>query len=318
MLKRSVLLMLALTACNGGDEPEKDDTDTDTDTDTDQPPEMVSVEVQASSTELTTREKATFTVMGIYDSGDSKDVTSDCSFSSSDSKTLLMIESEGQPVNGGSVDVTADCFSGSFSASINLNLTVALPQAGDLVINELLADGTVDGDPNDDGSANSVEDEFIEIANASDVTVDLSGVQLVEQDFAFLPRHTFAQGTVLKAGSAIVIFGGGDVSTLSADNVEFVTAQNDDPGQAYGLALTDSGDTLVVLPAEDGEPLARLAYGSEDPTKPTVSDMSLTLSPDVYGTEYKAHNEAGATDYSPGTFADGSKFVGPEGRYQPN
>jgi len=304
MFKNGWILALVLTACNGDSGP-----------DTDQPPEIESVQLEASASELTTRETVSFVVMALYDIGESKEVTTECAFSSSDDETMLIVESAGQPINGGSVTVTADCFSGTLSSSVTLNLTVAAPQDGDLVINELLADGTVDGDPNGDGSANSVEDEFVEIANASDVTVDLSGVQLVEQDFAFLPRHTFAEGTVLKAGTAIVVFGGGDVSTLSADNVQFVTAQNDDPGQAYGLALTDSGDSLVVMPAGDGSPLAQISYGSENPTTPAVADTSLTLAPDVSGTEYKAHNETAPTDYSPGTFADGSAFVGPEGRY---
>ena len=92
-------------------------------------------------------------------------------------------------------------------------------------------------------------------------------------------------------------------------------SQNDDPGQPYGLALTDSGDNLVVMPAGDGTPLAQLAYGSENPTNPAAADTSLTLTPDVTGTEYKAHSEASSIAYSPGTYADGSNFVGPEGRY---
>ena len=70
----------------------------------------------------------------------------------------------------------------------------------------------------------------------------------MEDDFPFTPRHTFAAGTILRAGEAIALFGGGDVSTLSGDHVSYTTAVNDDPGLENGLSLNNEGE--VVAPAK--------------------------------------------------------------------
>lgn len=83
------------------------------------------------------------------------------------------------------------------------------------------------GDPNGDGASDDVEDELLELANVSDATLDLSGVAIVETDFPTLPRHTFANGTVLRAGEAVVVFGGGSVSRLSKANGQFFVVDND-------------------------------------------------------------------------------------------
>ena len=97
----------------------------------------------------------------------------------------------------------------------------------------------------------SRRNEYIELANVADATVDLSGVTIFEEHLPDLARHTFADGTVLKAGEAIVVFGGGDVSSLTADNASSVVADNDDAGLPYGLALRNDGDK-VSIPAVDG------------------------------------------------------------------
>ncbi len=81
-------------------------------------------------------------------------------------------------------------------------------------------------DPNGDGSTDSTEDEFLEVAN---VALALGGVTIIELDFPFAPRHTFPDGTTLGAGESIVVFGGGDVSELVETSVQFVTAENGDP-----------------------------------------------------------------------------------------
>ena len=139
---------------------------------------------------------------------------------------------------------------------------------------------------------------------------------VTDQDFPGLPRHTFAAGTMLRAGEAIVVFGGGDVSGLSVDNASFVTAENDDPGTDNMLALTDAGDRITVA-APDGTTLATLAWGTADlsGTVPAVSDASLTLSPDVTGTDYVDHSTVSSADYSPGTLSTGAEFEGPDGVY---
>jgi len=216
--------------------------------------------------------------------------------------------STGQPLLPGTVTVTASF--GELSDAVDVEVTLAVAAAGDLVFNEILADGTVEGDPNGDDNLDSVEDEFLEIANASDVTVDLSGVKLVDSDWVYLPRHTFADGTILQAGQAIVVFGGGDTATLAADNVSFVLADNEDAGLQYGLNLSDGGETLT-LRATDGTSITQVTYVG-------ASDTSLTLSPDVWGTDYAEHTTVTTgVSFTPGTFADGSAFAGPDIRYAP-
>ncbi|MBW2256890.1 MAG: hypothetical protein JRI25_20170 [Deltaproteobacteria bacterium] len=109
------------------------------------------------------------------------------------------------------------------------------------------------------------------------------------------------------------------MSNLSAPNASFVVADNDD-SIAHGLSLQDNGET-VTLWAEDGlTKVTQLAWGDEaggDP--PDVTDASLVLYPEVYGTAYVKHGPLGTLPvfYSPGRQADGSDFEGPDGVYGP-
>ncbi len=329
------LIPLAILAIGCGD-PEKDDTDTpegdtdtdtdadtdtdtDTDADTDTDVDLDSVTLTASATELSTRETVDFTLVANYGDGTQEDITAEAVFNSGDDEVLYFYTAtEGQPLDGGTVEVTGSY--GGLDDSVEISIELALATSGDLVINELLADATVDGDPNADGSTDSVEDEFVEIANLAGVSVDLGGVTIVENDWStYLPRHTFAEGTVLKAGEAIVVFGGGDVSNMSADNVSYVTADNEDPGTQYGLSLLDSGETVRLVAADGKETITSLAYGSAsiDGTVPSASDESITLDPDVSGDTYVLHSEAtdSSGSFTPGTYVDGSAFPGPDGVY---
>jgi hypothetical protein len=250
----------------------------------------------------------------VYTDGSEVDVTDVAAFASGDDAILALYEPYvGQPLDAGTVTITGT-YEG-LDDTVDVTVEVAAATTGDLVINELLADATVDGDPNADGSTDSVEDEFIEIANLVGVSVDLGGVTIVENDWStYLPRHTFAEGTTLKAGEAVVVFGGGDVSALTADNVLFLTADNDDPGTPYGLSLLDAGESVRLMAADGKTTIDNVAYGtaSLDGSVPAGQDESITLDPDVTGTDWLEHS--GATDaagsYSPGTHANGDAFPG--------
>jgi len=225
----------------------------------------------------------------------------------------------GQPLLGGTTALVAS-LEGLDSDPVEVTVTVVAAEAGDLVINELLVDGAVDGDPNGDGTLDGVEDEFVEIANVADATVALDGVTFVEIDFPFLPRHTFGPDTYLRAGEAIVLFGGGDVSALGEPFVQFLVAQNDDPGIANGLSLKNTGDVLTLVAADGATVITELAYGDEaGGAVPAPSDESAVLDPEVWGTDYVLHTAAAGSlgAFSPGTFADGGTFEGPDGRYAP-
>ena len=325
-----LVCLFALVAC-GDDketgEPEADtDTDTDTDMDTDADADSdtdtdtdadtdFTLTVESSLESLTTRQTVNFTLIATYSSGSETDVTNEATFTSDDPSILLLQDNEGQPLDEGSVAVSGAW--GGEEASLDLTINLSAPTEGDLVFNEILADATVDGDPNGDGETDRVQDEFVEIANASGVAVDLSGLMIAESWYqVYNPRHTFAEGSKLKAGEAIVVFGGGDVSNLSEENVQFLVVENADPGEEYGLALDDDGDTVYLYAADETTILASVSFGfaSPDGSVPAATDESIVLSPDVTGSEYVAHSDAsGSSMYSPGTYADGSGFPGVDG-----
>lgn len=85
------------------------------------------------------------------------------------------------------------------------------PTAG-LVITEVLADPPSDYDANGDGSPDVVQDEFVELVNASSVRVDLSGATLSD---GIRVRYTFADGTSVSPGEFVLVFGGGFVSGVN-------------------------------------------------------------------------------------------------------
>ena len=181
------------------------------------------------------------------------------------------------------------------------------PLAGLVVVNELLIDADTDTllDPNDDGDLSAVDDEFIELLNVSGGPVDLSGCTIVEQDLPSSPRHTFAVGTLLGSGAAIVVFGGGE-APAPIPGAEFVSATNTDPGFSFGLHLSDSGNQVRLLDATGLEVLT-FVYGSVGGHS-VPENQSLTRSPDGSG-EFLPHTSVdGGAIFSPGTRADGSAF----------
>jgi hypothetical protein len=268
---------------------------------------------------LTTRQTVRFTVMAHYDDFSLVDVTAGATFASSDEGVLKFYAAGvGQPLGGGATDivVTPNLRDGESSLVLPVTVSVVPAGPGDLAINELLADPATTADVNGDGAFDPVDDEFVEIANAADVTVDLSGVTLWDADL-LLARHTFPDGTVLRAGEALVVFGGGDPSALSAPFASFFAASNADVGLRYGVAMNNEGDRCS-LRAATGEEIGAAPYGDEGGAE-AIDDASLVLAPEVFGTVYTHHRYATGSvgDQSPGTFADGTAFPGPDGRYGP-
>ncbi len=162
--------------------------------------------------------------------------------------------------------------------------TPVLPMAGDLVINEVLANAA-GVDSNCDGIISSSRDEFVELVNVSGVPLDLTGVTISDANSV---RHTFA-ALVLPHGQAVVVYGGG---TPMCPDVLGVTASTS------ALGFNNTGDT-VTLGTGDA-----MTYGANN------AGISLTLSEDLVGADYVDHDLVGgsAGNFSPGFRATGEAF----------
>lgn len=179
---------------------------------------------------------------------------------------------------------------------------------GKIVFNEVLTDGSTDQDPNgEDDSGDSLDDEFVELVNVSDQDIDMGGFTIVEETLPTVPRHTFAPGTTLAAGKALVVFGGGDAPDAIPGCMYF-TANAEDPGLPFGLSLNNDADLVKLLDADE-KLVAEFNYGPGQPILP-ASDESLTRSPDLTG-DFTAHSTAdgaGGAIFSPCTKINGDNF----------
>ena len=178
------------------------------------------------------------------------------------------------------------------------------PAAGDIKINEFLAadGGSTNGgvDSNCDGALVNSDDEFIELVNVSNKTLDLTGLTISDAigvKFTFSATQPSGSLTLLP-GKAVVVWGGGAPACPGVTNW-FIN------GTAHTLSLNDAGDTIT------------LATGATTPvTIATTMYMAATigmarnLSPDVTGTVYAAHSAVtGAVgNFTPGKHANGTAF----------
>lgn len=98
--------------------------------------------------------------------------------------------------------------------------------------------GTPGTDANLDGVLSTTQDEFVEIVNTSAGIVNISGWTLSDLTQV---RHTFAAGTTLNPGAAIVVFGGGSLATFDALGV--ATGVISSTGS---VGLNNGGDTITL------------------------------------------------------------------------
>ena len=168
---------------------------------------------------------------------------------------------------------------------------------GDLVINEFLSDPpNPEGDANRDGTLDTSQDEFIELLNVSEDAFDLSDYEIHD---GVGMRHVFPVGTLLAAGRAIVVFGGGSpVGGFGGSLVQTASSGL--------LGLNNSGDTIFLKTPGGGSTLLEFEYDG------SVLDESMSRSPDGSGA-FVAHSQASAADgvlFSPGVTVDGNTFDG--------
>ncbi|MDB4961277.1 MAG: Multiple EGF-like-domain protein 3 precursor [Myxococcales bacterium] len=178
--------------------------------------------------------------------------------------------------------------------------TAMPPAVGDLVINEYMAaDGPASSlaDTNCDGNFTGTDDEFVELVNVSQKTLDLAGVTIHDGSLIGL-RHTFPAGATVAPGKAVVVWGGGAPACPGVTN--FFTATE------TSLGLNDDGDTISVRSAD----LIPVTLATRTYATAATTGVSDNLSPDVTGTAYALHTMVtGAVgSFSPGKHVAGTAF----------
>lgn len=176
---------------------------------------------------------------------------------------------------------TITAFTGFFAAL----LLGPLQAEAVIVINELLANPG-GFDTNNDGSADNVDDEFLELVNLDSAAVTLEGWSLSD---AITTRHIFGSGDIISGFGFVSVFG------LDASSGR--------------LGLNNSGDTLTLWSA-DGVVVDIFAYSSSE------AGISWSRNPDGTGS-FAAHPGADLPRYSPGMTIDGREYLSNQQDPQP-
>lgn len=173
------------------------------------------------------------------------------------------------------------------AASDSSNAAFTITTGGgtaNVILNEILA--------NEPGS--NTAGEFVEIVNIGTASADLSGWTLSD---ATSVRHTFAAGTSLAAGKAIVVFGG--ASAIPAGLTSAVAASTGT------LSLNNSGDT-VTLKSNTAAVISSFTYTS---TLAAQDGVSMNRTPDGGSTaSFVLHTALSSLSSSPGTRVDGTAW----------
>jgi DNA/RNA endonuclease G (NUC1) len=164
---------------------------------------------------------------------------------------------------------------------------------GQVIINEFMAN-----------AASTVETtgEFVELVNVGGDTVDISGWVVTDSAFSATTRHTFAAGTKLAPGRAIVVFGG--AAGIPAGLTNAVAASSG------GLGLNNTTGTAydqVILKNSSGTIIEKFTYG----VSLAADNVSANRNPDATaaGTFQQHSAIPGALGTSsPGKRYDGSAF----------
>ncbi|WP_167497749.1 lamin tail domain-containing protein [Corallococcus exercitus] len=155
---------------------------------------------------------------------------------------------------------------------------------GNVFINEVLL--------NEPGS--DVNGEFVELVNSGTAAVDLSGWTVSDSTGV---RHTFASGTSVAAGKAVVVFGG--AAGIPSGTTGAVAASTGT------LGLGNSGDTVTVKnSAGTAVDTATFASGLAG-----TDGVSANRSPDASSTgSFVLHTGVSSLGSSPGKRASGAAF----------
>lgn len=152
-----------------------------------------------------------------------------------------------------------------------------------VILNEILA--------NEPGGNTAAE--FVEIVNIGTASADLSGWTLSD---SISVRHTFAGGTTLASGKAIVVFAG--ASAIPAGLTNAVAASSG------ALGLNNSGDTVTLR--SSSSTVETFTYPS---SLASQDGVSMNRNPDGGSAlTFVLHNTLSAKSSSPGTRVDGTPW----------
>ncbi len=178
----------------------------------------------------------------------------------------------------------SDAASGSPSDTSDAVFTITSASAAKVILNEILA--------NEPGS--DTAGEFVELVNVGGASVDLSGWKLWDSTAA---RHTFASGTALAAGKAVVVFGA--ASGIPAGTPNAIASSTGT------LHLANSSETVSIRDAS-GNTVDAFTYGA---SLSGTDGVSMNRSPDATaGAAMVLHTAISSLKSSPGARASGSAF----------
>jgi hypothetical protein len=169
-------------------------------------------------------------------------------------------------------------------------LAPASAGAGELVINEILADPSSIVDANGDGVVSATDDEMIEVVNIGGASLDLGRATIAD---AVSVRVVLPEGTILAPGEVLVVFGGGTPQPMGA-GVHVATGR---------LSLNNDGDTITIRDRTSAE-LAHATYGSIG-----AGARSIVRAPELDpAAPFVAHTTVSPLSASPGRRSDGLPF----------
>ncbi|MDB4357782.1 lamin tail domain-containing protein [bacterium] len=172
-------------------------------------------------------------------------------------------------------------------------VSLTLSASAQLVINELLYDPSPGNDVNQDGEANTSQDEFVEIVNTGAASVDIGGYQVTDLSGNF---YEFPAGTMIGPNEAVLVFGGGNPATTLNGATVFVG----------GPSLNNSGDTITLQDASFAQ-IDQVIYEDD-----SSDDESLNRSPELTGGFVPHTTIPGSVgSESPGTDVSGASFGTP-------
>ena len=171
----------------------------------------------------------------------------------------------------------------SASDASNAAFTITTASPAKVIINEILA--------NEPGS--DTNGEFVELVNVGGTAISIAGWTISD---ATGVRHTFAAGTTLDAGKAIVVFAGaGAIPAGLANAVAASTGL---------LSLANGGDSVILK--NGTTTIDSFAYSS---SLAGTDGVSMNRSPDASATgSWVLHTTLGTLSSSPGKRVNGTAF----------